>query len=650
MYVNDKTYFLIGEKCFFHRFCNSSFQTKWTGLWQLTRKFLEYYAIKVNDEWLSPNTQKTFVEGKGYAEHLYSLKDLKVEEKIFIPRNEAVLIILLKFINEGEEKKNVSVEFEIALNIRDWNENWHEREYEISYRKNLFIASSQKGKLVFLSSIPGNFIGYHFYKAHYPSNEAQRCFVTKNFSFDFELIPKEEKVFKFLFSCNNDDIVELNAILQNAETLLEERKREYEEIIEENKFQSEIDFLNELYKVATLNLRNCIVDFKEKRVFIAGYPWFTQVWGRDALLSIIFSPFDKEACKNTLLLLAKNQNNEGKIPNLIFEENVDYNSSDSTPLFPIALESYIKRFSDMALVYTLKENLYKIFEFYKKNKNEYGFIKSEKNSTWMDSLEREGYCIEIQAFWYSALNSLSWLFEVLNDDKSSKEAKELAKALKKNINEKFKKDKYFLDSLESNLETINPIFLPIFEVIPIQKSFVKYIEENFETEVGLSTVNKKSNEYKSDSYHLGATWSHILALHSFLQFKAGRTEKALENLRKIFAKMNDFCLSSIKEVWNSENADIYVNKPLGKEFSSLIQAWGAAAIIKTIDEGLLGLKIDSLSKTIFISPKLEGTFVKHLRIGEDLVKLTIFYKENKVETRYESKLNKEYNIVVLPDI
>jgi glycogen debranching enzyme len=647
--IAEKSYFLIGNKCFFHRYCNSGFRTKWTGLWRLTRKFLEYYAIKINEEWLSPINIRTFVEEKETVKHVYSIKNFDVEETIFVPENEPILMVVLRIKNISNEKKDLRIELEIAANIKDWNEDWYERDYQVTYRKNHFVVSSEKGKLTFLSSVNGNFIGYHYYKTHYPEGKLQKCFVMKNFLIEDKIDANEEKKISFLFTCDKDEIFELDALLKNYDYLVEEKRKDYEKIFEENNFVSSITFLNDLFRIALTNLKKSIVDFNNQKVFIAGYPWFTQVWGRDSLLAIALYPYDEEACRNTLKLLAKHQSEEGRIPNFVLiDGKVDYNSSDTTPLFPIALDSYLRKFGNVSLLLDLKENLYKIFNFYKNNKNEDGFVHSEKNSTWMDSLEREGYCIEVQVFWQKALETLSDFFEIFEDEESAKEAMQLARSLKTNIIKKFAKGKYFADVIGSNIETINPLFLFVFGLTE-RKDLIKYIEENFETEVGLSTVNKDSSYYKPSSYHSGCTWSHLLALLASAQFKKMRIDKALDNLRKIYVKSQEHALDSIPEVWDSESGSLYVDKPLGREISSFLQTWSSASVLKAIDD-MLGIEIDALKSVIKVSPKMEGEFKRVLKIGEDVVEMQISFKEAKIGVSYKSKLNKSYKIVALPGI
>ncbi|MEM5815287.1 MAG: amylo-alpha-1,6-glucosidase [Candidatus Aenigmatarchaeota archaeon] len=643
----EKMYFLVGENCFFNRFCDGSFKSKWNGLWKLTKKYLEYYAIKINNFWL-PTVQKFIKEDIESISHFYEIENFNIEEKIFVPEREQALLVLLFIENKNEVEKKINLELETAVNIREWNENWHEREYEISYRNNYYIVKSQKGKLIFYSSEPGSFIGYHFYKAHYPSNEPQRCFVTKNFSLDISLKPKERKEIIFIFGCDLE-IYEAELISKNWENLLKEKRNVYENILKENLFSSNFNYLNDLFKIAILNLKKNIVDFYGKRVFIAGYPWFTQVWGRDVCLTIYSCLIDKDAARNSLLLLGE-RIKEGVIPNLVLDNDVYYNSSDVTPLFVIAFRNYIFRTGEIFLIEDLKETLMKILDYYKRNKNELGFIYSPRNSTWMDTLEREGYCLEVQIFWYAALKCLVELFELVEEKEIVKSLEKLAKSLRKNIINYFKKESNFIDVLGKEEITINQIFIPIFEILPITKSFVKNLEENFSTDIGLLTFPKNSKEYKPSSYHKGATWTHLLALFSYLQFRAGRAEYALDNLKKIYYMSNSLALSSIPEVWNSETGELRVEKPIGNEESAFIQTWAAAAVIKAIDEGLLGLEYNAFSNLIKVSPVVEGNFVRRIRIGNDTVTLNIEFKDSSLKVNYESKLNKEYKIISLEEI
>ncbi|MCS7093689.1 MAG: amylo-alpha-1,6-glucosidase [Candidatus Aenigmarchaeota archaeon] len=640
----NKMYFLVGESCFFNRFCDGNFRSKWNGLWKLTTKYLEYYAMKVNGVWLT-SSQRTIEEGLEYFKHCYEVDRISIEEKLFIPEKEPALVIFLSFENLSDSDRNVNLEIETAVNIREWNENWNERDYEVLYKENCYFVKSEKGRMIFLSSERGEFIGYHFYKTHYPSNEPQRCFVTKNFSTSFFLKPRERKTITFVFACDLE-ICDAEKILENSTELLKKKREIYESCLRENLFHSDISYLDELFKIAVLNLKKNTVLFGGKRVLIAGYPWYTQIWGRDACLSISNFFLEKEVARDTLILLAKNSK-DGVIPNFMLKDKIDYNSSDATPLFVVALKNYVFKTGEIYLIEEFKDLLLKILERYEKSKNEFGFIKSDKNSTWMDTLEREGYCLEVQVFWFAALEAMKEMFGLIEENNLVERVENLSRELKKNIVKHFKKGEDFLDVLGSDKKTLNQIFLPIFNVTLSTKNFVKKIEEEFSTEVGLSILPRNSNEYNPTLYQKGATWSHLLALLSYLQFKTGRVERGLENLRKIYIKSNELVLSALPEVWNSETGELRVEKPVGKEESAFLQTWTASSIIKAIDEGLLGLEYNSFSNVIKVSPKIEGRFVRRIRIGDDLVTLEIIFKEGRLDVNFESRLKKEYKVVAI---
>ena len=102
---SSRSYFLTNGKLIFHRYCDSGFKTKWTGLWLYDEKFLEYFAFKVNGEWLSPQNVFSFEFDGKVATHYYKLKEMKVKEVLWLSGNS--LKIMLELENETEEEKEV---------------------------------------------------------------------------------------------------------------------------------------------------------------------------------------------------------------------------------------------------------------------------------------------------------------------------------------------------------------------------------------------------------------------------------------------------------------------------------------------------------------------------------------------------------------
>lgn len=198
--LSNRSYILSGRKSFLYRFCDTGFKTKWTGLWYGPKKFLDYFAFKVNGEWLSPSNNNSFEMGEIDAKHYFSVDDLVVKEFVFVPENFPSLISLISVKNASDRQKEIEIELEIAANIRDRDENWHDRTYKLKSDEKRVIVSSEKGAIVFGSSSPGNFDASEQYRDHYPSDEKQRCFIPGRYALKLVIDPKLSNNVFFIFS------------------------------------------------------------------------------------------------------------------------------------------------------------------------------------------------------------------------------------------------------------------------------------------------------------------------------------------------------------------------------------------------------------------------------------------------------------------
>ena len=69
------SYFLSNKSCFFHRYADSGFKNKWTGLWHRETKFLEFFALKDRGEWLSEDNCKSLLYDGVKAVHSFKTKN-----------------------------------------------------------------------------------------------------------------------------------------------------------------------------------------------------------------------------------------------------------------------------------------------------------------------------------------------------------------------------------------------------------------------------------------------------------------------------------------------------------------------------------------------------------------------------------------------
>ncbi len=194
-------------------------------------------------------------------------------------------------------------------------------------------------------------------------------------------------------------------------------------------FQSSLDALRS-------GLRCFNVKRNENRTVIAGYPWFLD-WGRDTFIALRgFLAAGELATARAILREFASYEDRGTIPNVIRGGDTGNRDTSDAPLWLIrVVREYIESAGgDRSILEddcggrTLLQVLSSIRDCYKSGTPngirmhpEHKLIYSPAHFTWMDTnhpagTPREGYPIEIQALWHSAL-------EFLGDDALAAEVK-----------------------------------------------------------------------------------------------------------------------------------------------------------------------------------------------------------------------------------
>jgi len=653
--LKELSYILAGRKAFFYRFCDNGFKTKWTGLWENGKKFLEYVAFKVNDVWLSSTNCTSFEMDEVVGTHNYSLRNLEVKESCFVSENEKCLILVLSFKNPAYHPQIIRLEAEIAVNIRNFDENWHEREYSTKEENGVIFVSSSLGTLCF-TSIPEGFFEYNpLYKEHYPSGEKQRCFIPGRYFLNLSLPPTSKMDVFFIF-CFGEDEMECRSFLNVAKaspfSLFLQKKVEMSRM-DGCFFRSNQEWLDELFYWSSVSLKKLIHQTEEATGLLAGYPWYTQFWGRDMCWSVLglLAIGDFETARSCLEVLMKFQSESGKIPNIIVGNKPLFNSADATPLLPIAVYKYHLYTNDISFLKSFEGQLRKIVEFYEAENTEF-LMKNGKEETWMDTLERDGFCVEIQSFWREGLMCLDKLFEVIGE---SANLQKYAKKIEKKINKEFWNGwDFYYDRIaewgKDETRRVNSIF-PLFFGISKEDKLLNVLEgKEFTGKYGLRTLSANDLRFDPSSYHQGSSWAWINCLMACIEFRERRMEKAFQYLKVIHERIRKDCLGAIDEAWNSETGSTLLKKGFFMESSSPLQAWSCSLPLFCMDEFLLGIKPNSENNIIRISPSIpDGFEVKRKkRIGNDLVEIKLRRIGNELKVKVKSSSGEKYRIVKEP--
>jgi len=640
------SYFLTTTKSFFHRYCNSEFRTKWTGFWLYERKFLEYFAVKINNNWLSPKNCKKFVKGDGFVTHFYELESFSVKETI-VAKDETLYVSEI-IENKSENKKELVFELEIAFNIREREENWHNRTYSVRELDDKILISSEKGSICMRSFPKLSFQFIPTYKDHNPIGGLQRCFIPGNFVFRGIIPPQGKKELLFTISAGNS---ESEAIISSEEIITKISKKSEVCKTCPSFFRSSNETINTLWEIASKRLKESYFESENIKGFIAGLPWFNQVWGRDAGIIIsgaVDLGYFREA-RNSLETLMKFSRN-GEIPNAIhFDGRVEFGSIDATPLFLVSFSKYVKVSGDLDFFKANIDVINKSLNWLSELENDDGLIEKRGYKSWMDTLDRE-YPIEVQVIYKKGLEEIASLFEIIGDKEKCNQLLSKAKKLERSIIQKYwnKDEKYFEDSLRKDIKSINPIFLPFFNFNYKRNQVIKKIKEEFLANFGISTISKNDEKYNPNSYHLGSSWFFINNFYLFSLFKENLYKDAIRLIDVLYNFAFEHSIASFPEAWNPENGSIMLEKPLGKEECALSQTWSYSTFVETIERGLIGIEVNALKNLIIIDPKIPLNFSveRAKRVGNEILRIFVENKDGKIETKVLGSKRKKFRVIV----
>ncbi len=629
--LGDYSFFLAGKKAFFHSFADSGFKNKWAGFWAGNRKCIEYFALKCYNEWLSECNAKKISYFGSHCVQEFETKNGTVKQTLFVPMDRAALGVQI------EAKKEAWFELELAINMRSREENWHGRAYETKEIPNGIIVEGEHGHGAVIFSVEKGqktIKPESRYKEHSPGGEKQRCFLPA------KIFLKGKKIVFFIsFRKKKPRATAKN----NFDALLKQKIQEYEgatsEAIECNNKQLEHGFGWSIVDLLLL---------ENNQAYFAGLPWFLQLWARDlfwSLPAIINLGHFEKAQKILNMFMERAEN--GQIPNIIYAGESLLGGIDATPLWIIALAHYYRNSGDKKFLEKTKTFLLQALRFLRRRDTDNdGLIEHDEkdNETWMDSLNRKENAVEVQALYIKALYEAIFLMEELKEEKTAKELK--ARVFHSAFS--FGKFRVFENFLADRLvgkipvaeQTCNPLVAAMFGVCDCRDARHVLLEiesDVFDSHKGVRTLSKISRGFDPKGYHIGTAWSLSTGWASAAEFYWKQAQKGEHFLHKLFSDYHENALGCIGECWDSKTSEL---------IGCGLQLWGAAFVIRIVDEFMLGMKANAAEMTIELNPCLPDgiDFIKRKkRVGKEWTEITI--KRSGLELTAKSS-NKKIKILL----
>ncbi len=316
---------------------------------------------------------------------------------------------------------------------------------------------------------------------------------------------------------------------------------------------------------------------------IAGLPWFFQQWTRDELISLpaVLKLKHPHYIKDRVIELLNHIDYDGRLPSIL---NKRIKNQDSIGwLFRFFYElttKYRNTFRKKEYVKAVKKlevSGYNLLKYFLRD----NLLYNKEYETWMDSIPREGFRIEIQAL----ANEILELMKLLTNDLHYAR---IQSRLVNNI-----RDKFFDGSLYDSIndKTIrNNVFLSYYISPQIlttsqwKSAFLRALKSLWLNWGGLSSLQKDSKDFHEwhtgenpESYHQGDSWFFInniaaLSFHRLMIFR-DYADKIMD--ASTDACLLKGCLGCLPELSSASKL---------RAEGSPLQAWSLATYIELVDE------------------------------------------------------------------
>lgn len=370
---------------------------------------------------------------------------------------------------------------------------------------------------------------------------------------------------------------EANYIFNKTYSLKKEKKQNIKKFIDFSKVKN--PEVSMAYHSSQNALRELIFEEHGQKQISAGLPWFFNFWTRDAFVSM-------------KTLLGRDENTFWKICHYGFNLIEKQENADSVGwLFKRAGEALENRKINEITVWKVKKYIEKALGDLSKSYTKTELAMALGKDTWMDSIDRQGERIELQAL---RLYMLKLAYSLTNDSSY----KILEASLKFKVKEKFWNGEILFDSSQD--QTIRPnvflaayIYPELLEKKEWQTCFDNTLKALWLPWGGLATIDKKSPYFHeqhtgetSQSYHSGDSWFYINNLTA-LVLKKNNPERYGSYIDKIIS-------ASSKEILLMQAVGCHGELSSASHLASqgcFSQAWSSALFIELIQDILKKINI-----------------------------------------------------------
>jgi glycogen debranching enzyme len=353
-----------------------------------------------------------------------------------------------------------------------------------------------------------------------------------------------------------------------------------------------------------------------------GFGWF---FGRDSLYTIfaLNGYGDFALTKAELEFLIRRQRDDGKIMHEYAQTAaaVDWKSfpylyaaADSTPLFLLAVEDYVRASGDTAFVTAQREAIEKAWTFETTHDADGdGIYDNSQGTGWVESWpgglpHQEIYLALLDE---EASAAMVRVERLLGNAEKASAAEKRAEAIAKTIETEYydaTKGCYAFsrnpDGTRDETRTVYPALAWWRGESTLAhggECLQQLAGHTLNTDWGLRDLASDEKIYDGMSYHQGSVWPLFTGWAALAEYRGGQP---LAGYRMLMENANLTRAQDLGAVTELLSGDFFV--PFGRSTSH--QMWSSAMVITPALRGLFGIEIDAEKKTITVNPRLPASW------------------------------------------
>ncbi|TMD84710.1 MAG: amylo-alpha-1,6-glucosidase [Chloroflexi bacterium] len=434
-----------------------------------------------------------------------------------------------------------------------------------------------------------------------------------------------------------------------------------------------------LLRRSQMDLRILLEEYDTGLFPMAGIPWFSAPFGRDALISSIQTlMINPEIARGTLRYLAQQQGRRvdtsreeepgkilhelryGELANLkLIPHTPYYGSVDSTPLFLVCAVEMMDWLNDQDLFVELLPSVLSALKWVDQygDSDHDGFVEyaerasgGVRNQGWKDSSDSLLYpdgrpaelpvaLVEVQGYIYQAKVGLSRIFARLGQSAMAERLSREAAELRRRFELSFWLDdeQFYAQGLDRNKTPIpsitsNPAHCLWAGIIDPERAEIlrdRLMAPDMFSGWGIRTLSSNSPHYNPMSYHNGTIWPHdnSIAAAGLRRYRhADAAGQVIEGIMEAGVRMPDYRLPELFCGFRRDTH--YNNGPAEYLVSCNPQAWGAGAAFHLMQTAL-GIVPDTTAGRLYLNPvpfgQARSVEIRGMRVGGGKLSFKVAY-------------------------